>query len=323
MLPMWSCFTWRRLSLSLGAATLVLGVGYLVGERYAARDWLAWFRSQKGVLVAVTEVEQRRLPHGTLRLLQLVDDRGLVVRIQVREPQPDGDPHPVLVTLGGIKVGGRVAGSVPDAGRIMLVSVDYPYEGKRRQLSKWEFMTSLPAMRRAVLRTPPATMLVLDYLHGRNDVDRRRIVLVGGSFGALLAPAAAAAEPRISGLVVLLGAGDLQSLIAANIELPALIEGVVAWLANLVVSPVEPLKYIHRVSPRPVLLVNGTGDTRMPEGLGHKLHARAGYPKTAIWLEIGHATLATPEFRVLVTGALAAWLVETGFLSSAEAGALR
>jgi len=211
----------------------------------------------------------------------------------------------------------------PDTGRIMLVSIDYPYEGRRRRLSAWEFITRLPAMRGAVMLTPPATMLVLDYLYGRDDVDRQRIVLVGGSFGALLAPAAAAAESRISGLAILLGAGDLQSLIEANIDVPAPLEGPVAWAVNLVVSPVEPLKYIHRVAPRPSLLVSGTGDRRMPEALGQKLHDQARQPRTSVWLEMGHATLESPEFRALVAAALAEWLVETGFLSPADAEAVR
>jgi len=314
---------WRgRLSL-LAALALVLGTGYLVGERYAARDWLPWFRSQKGSLVSVTEVERQPVPEGALRLLQLADDRGLIVNVQVREPPPDERPHPVLLTLGGINSGGRVAGMFPDTGRIMLVSIDYPYEGRRRRLSAWEFITRLPAMRRAVMLTPPATMLVLDYLYGRDDVDRQRIVLVGGSFGALLAPAAAAAESRISGLAILLGAGDLQSLIEANIDVPAPLEGPVAWAVNLVVSPVEPLKYIHRVAPRPSLLVSGTGDRRMPEALGQKLHDQARQPRTSVWLEMGHATLESPEFRALVAAALAEWLVETGFLSPADAEAVR
>lgn len=311
------------LALLLAAVGLLVGAGYVAGERYAARDWLGWFQAQKGRLVGAEELERRPLPEGGLRLLRLADDRGLAVTIQVKEPPPDGQAHPVLVALGGVQRGGRTAELLPQTGRFILVAVDYPYEGRRRGLSGWEFATALPAMRRAVLETMPAVMLVLDYLYRRADVDRERIVLAGGSFGALLAPAAAAAEPRISALAVLFGAGDLERLIAANIEVPAPFERQVAWLANLIVSPVEPLKYLHRVAPRPVLLINGRGDPRMPEALGRRLQEQARDPKTVVWFDIGHATIRSTEFRGLVVGAFADWLVGTGMLSPGEAQALR
>jgi len=307
----------------LTALALAGAAAWWTGERYAARDWLPWFVSQKGELVSVVELERRALPDGMLRTLRLTDDRGLAVDVQLREPPADGRPHPVLVMLGGVQTGGRTSELVPQAGPFILASMDYPYAGRRRGLSAWEFVAALPAMRRAVLMTIPAMMLVLDHLHGREDVDRDRIVLAGGSFGALLAPAAAASEPRITGLAVLFGAGDLEALIAATLEVPAPFEGPVAWLANLIVSPVEPLKYVGRVAPRPVLLVNGTGDPRMPVELGRLLQERARQPKKVVWLDIGHATVRSPRFRALVVATLADWLVETGVISTAEAGALR
>jgi len=314
---------WRRRAVLAGVVALVLTATWGAGERYAARDWLPWFVAQKGELVSVTEVQRTDTPHGTLQALRLTDDRGLAIDVQLRVPQTDGRLHPVLVILGGVQTGGRTSELVPDTGPFILASVDYPYAGRRRGLSFLEFVTALPAMRRAVLMTPPAVMLVLDYLHTRGDVDRDRIVLAGGSFGALLAPAAAATEKRITGLAVLFGAGDLESLIAATLEVPAPFDRPVAWIANLIVSPVEPLKYIGRVAPRPVLLVNGRGDARMPEALGRRLQELAGSPRKVVWLDVGHATVRSAEFRALVVDTLADWLVETGVLSSVEADSLR
>jgi len=313
---------WRRRAVLAGVVVLAIAATWWAGERYAARDWLPWFVAQKGVLVSVVELERRDTPQGVLQALRLTDDRGLAVDVQLRTPPTDAHRHPVLVILGGVQTGGRTSELVPTTGPFVLASVDYPYAGRRRGLSVPEFVAALPAMRRAVLMTPPAVMLVLDYLHTRGDIDRDRIVLAGGSFGALLAPAAAAAEKRIGGLAVLFGAGDLESLIAATLEVPAPLDRPVAWIANLVVSPVEPLKYIGRVAPRPVLLVNGRGDARMPEALGRRLQERAGSPRKVVWLDVGHATVRSVEFRALVVQTLANWLVETGFLSAAEAESL-
>ena len=66
--------------------------------------------------------------------------------------------------------------------------------------------------------TVPAGMMVLDYLHGRGDVDTDRIVVAGGSFGALISPALAAADERITAVAILFGAGDLQQVIEENLK---------------------------------------------------------------------------------------------------------
>lgn len=307
----------------VAVSAAVLGATYRAGEHYAARDWLPWFQAQKGQLVRVAELDHVELHDSTLRRLRLTSDRGLAVTIQVREPRADGRPHPALLTLGGVKSGGRVSEQLPSTGRFVVVSIDYPYEGKRRDLSVWEAFTTWPAMRRGLLDTVPATMMAVDYLHTRKDIDRQRIILAGGSLGALIAPAAAAAEPRIAALAVLFGAGALEPLIAANLELPAPVEKPVAWVANLVVSPLEPLKYIGRVAPRPTLLINGTGDSRMPAALGRRLQAQAGEPRTTLWFDIGHASIRSAEFAQLVIDAFAVWLVENGLASDREARMLR
>ena len=307
-----------RLALRLAAVFTALAVAWLAGEWYASRDWQPWFEAQKGRLVSVEETAFRHVPDGAVRSLRLTDDRGLSVNIEVREPAVDGQPHPALVTLGGAQGGGRVAELAPAAGRLVLVSVDYPYDGPRRGLSTWGFLNRLPAMRRALLKTPAATTLAVDYLSARGDIDPERIALVGGSLGALVAPAAAATEPRFSAVAILFGAGNLKALVGASIDVPWPLRRPVAWLANLVVSPLEPLKYIGRISPRPVLLLNGLGDRRMPEALVRELHAKAGEPKTAVWLDVGHAQVASPAFRELVVAALHEWLEQVGVLAPGD-----
>ena len=196
----------------------------------------------------------------------------------------------------------------------MLLALDYPYQGKKSGLSTWEFLRRLPEMRRAMLDTVPAVMLALDYLSQRDDVDRRRVLLVGGSFGALVAPAVAAAEPRFSAVAILFGAGDLESLLYANLEYPAPLRGMLAWIGNTVVSPLEPLKYVHRISPRPVFMLTGVEDSVMPERAAALLHEAAGQPKTVRRISAGHVKLRSAEFHRLVLREVVDWLVEIGFV---------
>jgi dienelactone hydrolase len=155
-------------------------------------------------------------------------------------------------------------------------------------------------------------------LYNRHDVDRERIVLAGGSFGALFSPALAASDERISAVAIFFGAGDLETLVAANLELPAPVRPVATWLGATLVSPMEPLKYIDRVAPRPVFILSGTDDPRMPEVCGRALQERAGEPKTIRWLPVGHVNIRSPEFHEEILELFLAWLVEIDVISADE-----
>jgi fermentation-respiration switch protein FrsA (DUF1100 family) len=43
-----------------------------------------------------------------------------------------------------------------------------------------------------------------------------------------------------------------------------------------------PLRHIHKIAPRPLLLIQGDSDLRMPPSEGERLYARAQEPKT-LW----------------------------------------
>ncbi|KAF2167620.1 hypothetical protein M409DRAFT_66103 [Zasmidium cellare ATCC 36951] len=57
---------------------------------------------------------------------------------------------------------------------------------------------------------------IVDYLHTRKDVDTTRIVLLGDSFGGLLAPLAAAKEHRLSAMFLLDGLPNFRQAVAAQ-----------------------------------------------------------------------------------------------------------
>jgi pimeloyl-ACP methyl ester carboxylesterase len=88
-----------------------------------------------------------------------------------------------------------------------FVSLDGPGQGSalhdRRvpQLPDWEHV--VPGM--------------IDLVAGLPDVDARRIVLVGRSFGGLLAPRGAAGERRLAALIVDPGQFDMAAGIAARL----------------------------------------------------------------------------------------------------------
>lgn len=312
----------RRLAFGLAVIGVsIVAVSMGVAD-YRARDYLSYFREHKGRLVS--SIESPPEPHGdgVLHRVTLRNDRGLKVDAFVKIPRASAAPRAAIVTLGGLRHGVHTLEYVEDTGDFIVLAMDYPFEGRRSRLSTWEVLRQVPAMRRAALDAPSATMLGVDYLYQRPDVDRDRIVLVGGSLGALFAPAVAAADDRITALALLFGAGDLFTLVDANLPLPALARWPVAWGLSAVVSPLEPLKYIGRVAPRPVFMLNATGDPRMPDRCSRLLQAAAGEPKTVRWIDKGHVHVRDKIFRRYVLSEVRAWLADIGYAAPAQSPAL-
>jgi len=157
-------------------------------------------------------------------------------------------------------------------------------------------------------------MLAVDYLHQRSEVDPDHVVLIGGSLGALFAPAIGACDERLAGVAILFGAGDLGQLVRANVHSPWPLPSLAGSLGSLLVSPVEPLKYVGRISPRPLFMLNGTHDERMPEECSRALHDAAGEPKTIRWMRLDHVHVREAELHGEIRAELESWALENDLL---------
>ncbi|MFH1754655.1 MAG: hypothetical protein ABIA59_03030 [Candidatus Latescibacterota bacterium] len=302
---------WRRKLLIFSAIlALLILCSHIASWIYRQRDYTLHFSRQKGVLTSVKETPLSSRSGTSLSDIELVNDRRITVRGYIQVPTEGSGPYPVLVLLGGVRTGKHVIDYVGGMNQVILLGLDYPYEGKNSKMSTAEFLKNMPGMRRAVMNTVPAVLLAMDYLFDRDDVDTDRITLIGGSIGALFVPAAVASDMRITAAAILFGAGDVQSLIAANVDMPAPIPSLAAWLGGLLVSPLEPLKYINRISPRPLFMLNGTDDPRMPERCSRLLHDKAMNPKTIEWIPSGHIHIRSNEFQAQVRVILEKWLIK-------------
>ncbi|MGH9533009.1 MAG: alpha/beta hydrolase [Terriglobales bacterium] len=127
----------------------------------------------------------------------------------------------------------------------------------------------------------------IDLLIEQRDADPKRIGLVGISRGAIVGAVVGGAERRLGTVVLLYGAHyDAQE----NNHLPAAC----------------PANYIGRISPRPLLMINGTQDTDMIKDTQvTPLYRLARQPKKILWAATGHQLL-TEEHRV----AMLQWLRE-------------
>jgi dienelactone hydrolase len=282
---------------------------YIAGEWYRTRDYSERFVDMHGRLVEadvnfVEEADGHRLFE-----VRLKNDGDIVITGFLKVPADAGGRCPALLILGGVRTGKRTLDYIHTTKGVVLLALDYPYQGKKSGLSVSEFLVAVPGIRNAVVRTVPAAMLAVDYLLTRKDVDPERIVLVGGSVGAVFTPAVAAVDRRIAGAAMLFGAGDIEDLIRVNIDAPGVVAAPAAWMCGVLTSPVEPIKYVDEISPRPVFMLNGTGDPRMPERCSRALHDAARDPKTIRWIDAGHVNIRAAEFHAQVSRELVEWLV--------------
>jgi hypothetical protein len=301
----------------LPSAFIAVAVGfYGWTEIYRRQDFSVEFAERKGRLVEAEEVPVSEARDGRIYRVRLLNNRGLAVHAGLRLPESGDGPFPAFLILGGLRTGSRVIEMLADVGDVVLLALDYPYEGKKSHLSVLEFITALPRARRALMETVPASMMAVDYLLTKDEVDPARLVFIGGSLGALFGPALGAADGRIAAIAMLFGAGDLGSLIAANLEVTPWIARPAGWAGSLLTSPLEPLKYIHRISPRPVFMMSAANDPRMPAHCSRVLHEHAGEPKTIRWIPTDHISIHSKEFHRLVRSELEGWLEEQGIVAT-------
>jgi uncharacterized protein len=123
----------------------------------------------------------------------------------------------------------------------------------------------------------------LDWLLARPDIDPARIVAFGQSLGGAVGIVLTAERQEIRGLATD-GAFDHYRRIARwhILRNPVLL--VLAWWVPLLMSgSFNPIDFIRRIAPRPVLLMHGTADTICPAVMARRLHTAAGDPKE-LWL---------------------------------------
>lgn len=209
-----------------------------------------------------------------------------------REIADSGKRLPAMVVLGGHLTGAQAAKLVGATPGVVVVAMSYPFDGNP-QPSALTFLKQIPAIRGAFLDTPPALMLVADYLMRRPDVDTSRIEAVGVSLGAPFVTIAGALDTRFSRVWALHGSGGsyapLEASLRSTIDIAPL-RAVSAAVASLIIAGprLAPENWVARIAPRPFIMVNAEADERLPRDAVQSLFASAAHPKEQIWMSGGH-----------------------------------
>ncbi len=303
------------------AIILILGVFiYTGGEWYRSIDYRDRFNRMKGSVEVVETVPEERQGQNILYWVEIRSDRETEVWGYLKVPGDGAGPYPALVILGGLRTGPNTVHYLGKTTGIVILALDYPYRGKREDLGVGGFIRSIPRIRRAVVETVPAVMLGVDYLLSRDDVDENRITMVGGSLGAMFVPAVAASHSGVSAAAILFGAAGLERLISESLEVPSPLADITGWIGAVLVSPVEPLKYADKISPRPLFMLSGIDDERIPPECSRLLHRRADHPKTVRWIRAGHLHVKSEEFHRRVSRRLSEWMVSKGLMEPGSFG---
>lgn len=305
-------------------ASLVLGVGLAAGV-----GWVFYEGSAAGLEGRKGRILRASLsPAGADNVSDLFDlvlqsSTGSVVRAMVRVPRGAVAPYPAVVLVDGMEIGRGVAalkGLDAIARYAVIVSPDYPIQVDRRSLEGFGLLAAGPRVRSAAFDLVAQISLQVDYLVSRPDVARARIFLVGSSFGAPAVVIAGGVDRRPAAVIALYGGGDLGSL-ASHVLRQGGRETLPPWQATLVgrglailLTPLEPTRYVARIAPRPVLMVNGAGDSLIPRANAEALFRAAREPKEILWMRSEHVQPDQEELIGAVSGWLAAWLARRGLL---------
>lgn len=250
----------------------------------------------------------------------LATARAGTVRITTSRPASTRSGGlPLALIVGGLRTGREALDFVPRHGDNLLAAYEYPGGGERFDGAG---LADAPEIRRAILRVPAQVRAAAIFLRQEPSVDHERTSLLGFSLGALFVPAAqrlASERGRpFHGLVIAYGGADLARLLRANLDLePALLRRAAARAVATALRPLEPALHLPHLAGD-VLILNGTGDARIPEASVERLIRMAPEPNEVVRLEGAHMGPGRVEVNDRVVRRSQAWLARRGHVEAPD-----
>lgn len=212
---------------------------------------------------------------------------------------PSGNgKYPCVVFLhgyGGSKEDILSFASLVAAEGYAVISIDAEFHGERSEEGKALYSPNLEESRNGIVQTIIDMRRAVDYLETRGEIDVEKIGYVGGSMGGILGAIFIGVEPRIRAAALLVAGGNMSLMIMRS-QHPA-IPVIRKYLEeqNMTykelqekLNPVDPLNFIGKFAPKPVVFHLGKYDRIVPAEAGEQLYRAAGEPKQVYWYDSGH-----------------------------------
>jgi len=135
--------------------------------------------------------------------------------------------------------------------------------------------------------------IAIDIATRNGWVGEGKLILVGTSMGGILGGVIAGVDQRLSGAALYVAGGDLMEILKRGKHpmVSQIVSGIPQFMFSLFkgqVANIDPINYIDRISPRPLLLQLGKDDKYVPFDCGMKLFERAKEPKDLVVHDSGH-----------------------------------
>jgi predicted esterase len=278
-------------TLSFFLASILLLCGTTLYLSY--KEYSRYFQTRHGSL---KDISVKRDSTARKFWITLSNDNGFKVDCGLLIPQSPRQRSPAIVLLGGKATGKYAIDYALDIDSVIILALDYPYE-PRSSYTFWTILQDVPAVRNALIDMVPASMLAMDYLCQRTDVDTAKIVILGYSFGAPFVPVIVAHDRRYAAAAMVYGGGELTSMIRHNVRRyeGALLSEFVGRLGGLLLRPLEPMLYAEKITPIPLVMINGARDEQVPRVNTKIFYQAAKEPKKIVYLDSKHVNPGNPE----------------------------
>ncbi len=207
-------------------------------------------------------------------------------------------PYPCVIIMhgyGGDKNGLQMLAPAFAMRGIATFAIDAEYHGDRKQPGSDILSPYIYRNRDAFIQTVIDLRRGIDFLQSRQEIDGKRIGYIGLSMGGILGGILAGVDERVQAPILIVAGGDWGYLFANSqhpnaVQLreknPELFKN--PQKINELVGPMDPVNWVARISPRPLLMINGKDDQIVPKECTERLFAAAREPKEILWLEGGH-----------------------------------
>lgn len=212
-----------------------------------------------------------------------------IVTAVLTVPKTGKPPYPVIIFQHGLSEN-KYADQVWFGSQKLVLqgyavfTIDADEHGERAKDKSSGYAASMMGkgqlynMRNMFIQTAIDIRRGIDYLSKKNFINKEKIGYAGISMGGLIGVLVSAVDTRIKAAVFIVAGGNFLKMISLLAVFPD---------AAIITKTIDPIYFIKKISPRPLLMINGLQDTMFLEP-AKELFATANEPKKIVWIDADH-----------------------------------